>query len=59
MEISCYLFPPPGGVKYTVLLQRKLFEDNQPEHSCVKIKGVKVPSAPEKPAMGLAAGRVV
>ncbi|CAM4586061.1 unnamed protein product [Lepidochelys olivacea] len=45
-----------GGVKYTVLLQRKLFEDNQPELSCVKIKGVKVPSAPEKPAMGLAAG---
>nr|XP_042713360.1 uncharacterized protein KIAA1257 homolog isoform X2 [Chrysemys picta bellii] len=45
-----------GGVKYTVLLQRKLFEDNQPELSCVKIKGVKVPSAPEKPAMGFAAG---
>uniref|UniRef100_A0A8C4VZ35 DUF4550 domain-containing protein n=1 Tax=Gopherus evgoodei TaxID=1825980 RepID=A0A8C4VZ35_9SAUR len=45
-----------GGVKYTVLLQRKLFEDNQPELSCVKMKGVKVPSAPEKPAMGFAAG---
>ncbi|XP_067400507.1 uncharacterized protein CFAP92 [Emydura macquarii macquarii] len=45
-----------GGVKYTVLLQRKLFEDNQPELSCIKIKGVKVPSAPEKPAMGSAAG---
>ncbi|XP_074862004.1 uncharacterized protein CFAP92 [Carettochelys insculpta] len=45
-----------GGVKYTVLLQRKLFEDNQPEHSSVKIKGVKIPSAPEKPVPGFAAG---
>ncbi|XP_025041792.2 uncharacterized protein CFAP92 [Pelodiscus sinensis] len=45
-----------GGVKYTVLLQRKLFEDNQPELSSIKMKGVKVAIAPEKPAVGFAAG---
>ncbi|XP_025922184.1 uncharacterized protein KIAA1257 homolog [Apteryx rowi] len=29
-----------GGVKYTVLLQRKFFEETQPPPSCTKVKGV-------------------
>ncbi|XP_062441899.1 uncharacterized protein CFAP92 [Rhea pennata] len=29
-----------GGVKYTVLLQRKIFEETQPPPSCTKVKGV-------------------
>ncbi|XP_068763493.1 uncharacterized protein CFAP92 isoform X2 [Struthio camelus] len=28
-----------GGVKYTVLLQRKFFEETQPPPSCTKVKG--------------------
>lgn len=30
-----------GGVKHTVLLQRKLFEESQPPPSCTKIKEAK------------------
>ncbi|XP_032851699.2 uncharacterized protein KIAA1257 homolog isoform X4 [Tyto alba] len=37
-----------GGVKHTVLLQRKFFEESQPAPSRTRIKAVKKPKAQEK-----------
>ncbi|XP_031464661.1 uncharacterized protein KIAA1257 homolog isoform X5 [Phasianus colchicus] len=37
-----------GGVKHTVLLQRKLFEGNQPAPSCTKIREAKESKAQKK-----------
>lgn len=52
-----------GGVKHTVLLQRKLFEESQPPPSCTKIKEAKKSKAQKEssalPVKGMRAGTVL